>query len=60
VLLIYQTAIEIDPLFAKAYASIGYYYDAIDEDFAVSEVAFRKAIEFGSRIHSYFGLARLS
>jgi tetratricopeptide (TPR) repeat protein len=58
-LLSYQTAIEIDPLFAEAYESIGYYYNVIDEDFAVCEAAFRKAIEFGSGMHSYVGLARV-
>lgn len=58
-LLSYQTAIEIDPLFAEAYESIGYYYDVIEEDFAISEAAFRKAIELGGGMHSYFGLARV-
>jgi tetratricopeptide (TPR) repeat protein len=58
-LLSYQTAIEIDPLFAEAYESIGYYYDVIDENFPASEAAFHKAIEFGSGMHSYFGLARV-
>jgi tetratricopeptide (TPR) repeat protein len=55
----YEQAIAIDPSFAEAYESIGYYYDVIDENFPKSEAAFCKAIESGMRLHSYVGLARV-
>jgi tetratricopeptide (TPR) repeat protein len=55
----YQQAVAVDPSFGEAYECIGYYYDVLEEDLPVAEVAFRKAIELGMGLHSYFGLARV-
>jgi tetratricopeptide (TPR) repeat protein len=55
----YQQAVTVDPSFCEAYESIGYYYDVLEADLPVAEVAFRKAIELGMGLHSYFGLARV-
>lgn len=55
----YQQAVTVDPLFGEAYESIGYYYDVVEINFAVSELAFRKAVELGEGQDSYFGLARV-
>jgi tetratricopeptide (TPR) repeat protein len=55
----YQQAVAVDPSFGEAYESIGYYYDVLEENLPVAEVAFRKAIELGMGLHSYFGLARV-
>ncbi len=53
----YERAVEIDPLNAEAYESIGYYEDAIMDDPASAESRFRKAIERGAGRDSYYGLA---
>lgn len=55
----YKRAIEIDPLNAEAYESIGYYEDVIMDNQASAENPFRKAIEFGAGRDSYYGLARV-
>ena len=41
----YQQAVAADPSFGEAYESTGYYYGVVEENFAVSEAAFRKAVE---------------
>jgi len=55
----YTKAIEIDPNFAEAYESIGYYYDVIDDDPEKAVKAFERAVELGAGIDSYVGLARV-
>lgn len=55
----YQRAVAVNPLCGEAYESIGYYYDVIEEDLAVSETAFRKAVELKTGQNSHFGLARV-
>ncbi len=55
----YERALKIDPRFAEAHESVGYYFDVIEEDLAKAEVAFVTAIEFGGGSHSYSGLARV-
>jgi tetratricopeptide (TPR) repeat protein len=55
----YRQAVAVNPLFGEAYESIGYYYDVIEENFTVSETAFRKAVELKAGQNSYFGLARV-
>jgi tetratricopeptide (TPR) repeat protein len=55
----YQRAVEVDPSFAQAYESIGYYHDVHTEDFPGSELAFRKAVELGAGEKSDYGLARV-
>ena len=55
----YETALRIDPAFADAHESIGYYFDVIDEDLERSEAAFAAAIAHGAGVNSYFGLARV-
>lgn len=55
----YTKAIEIDPNYAEAYESIGYYYDAIDDDPEKAKGAFERAVELGAGVDSYVGLARV-
>jgi tetratricopeptide (TPR) repeat protein len=55
----YERALEIDPLNAEAYESIGYYEDAIMDNPTSAENSFRKAVEFGAGQDSYYGLARV-
>lgn len=55
----YKRSIEIDPLNAEAYESIGYYEDVIMDNQASAESPFRKAIELGAGRDSYYGLARV-
>ena len=55
----YERALEIDPINAEAYESIGYYGDVIMSNSASAESAFRKAIELGAGRNSYYGLARV-
>jgi tetratricopeptide (TPR) repeat protein len=55
----YERAIAVDPSFAEAYESIGFFYDAVMDDPESAEPAFRKAIEFGAGQNSYYGLARV-
>jgi tetratricopeptide (TPR) repeat protein len=55
----YERALEIDPLNAEAYESIGYYEDVIMSNSASAESPFRKAIELGAGRDSYYGLARV-
>ena len=55
----YSKAIEIDPNCAKAYESIGYYYDAIDDDPEKAIGPFERAVELGAGVNSYVGLARV-
>ncbi len=55
----YERAAALDPQCAEAYESIGYYYDAIDEDLEKAEAAFRRAVELGGGEQSYAGLARV-
>jgi lipoprotein NlpI len=57
--LLYQQAVAVDPSFGEAYESIGYYYDVLEEDLSMTEMAFRKAIELEMGLNSYFGLARV-
>ncbi|MBI3191455.1 MAG: hypothetical protein HYZ36_02235 [Pedosphaera parvula] len=55
----YQKAISIDPRFARAHESIGYYFDVIEVDLERAEAAFRAAIDCGGEASSYAGLARV-
>jgi tetratricopeptide (TPR) repeat protein len=55
----YERALEIDPINAEAYESIGYYEDVIMSDSTSAESPFRKAIELGAGRDSYYGLARV-
>jgi tetratricopeptide (TPR) repeat protein len=55
----YKRALEIDPLNAEAFESIGYYEDAIMDNPTSAESPFRKAIELGAGRDSYYGLARV-
>jgi tetratricopeptide (TPR) repeat protein len=55
----YQQAVAVDTSFGEAYESIGYYYDVLEEDLSMAEMAFRKAIELEMGLDSYFGLARV-
>jgi tetratricopeptide (TPR) repeat protein len=55
----YETAVKLNPDFAEAYESIGYYFDAIDEDFPRAEAAFLKATQLGGGGYSWAGLARV-
>ncbi len=55
----YERALEIDPSNAEAYESIGFYEDAVMSNPACAESPFRKAIELGAGIDSYYGLARV-
>ncbi len=55
----YRKAAELDPEYADAWESVGYYLDNYDEDFEGAEKAFRKAIQAGGDMDSYIGLARV-
>jgi tetratricopeptide (TPR) repeat protein len=55
----YRKAIKIDPTFATAYESIGYYHDVVTNCRNYAKSAFRKAIMYGAGINSYYGLARV-
>lgn len=55
----YETAVKLDPDFAEAYESIGYYFDVIDVDLPRAEAAFFKATQLGTRADSWAGLARV-
>ncbi|RYG57182.1 hypothetical protein EON80_28565 [bacterium] len=54
-----RRAIAVDPTFAEAYESVGYYFDVIEEDFPLSEDAFRQAVKLGAGKDSFIGLARV-
>lgn len=58
-LLSYERALAVNPMFAEAHESIGYYFDVIDEDFVRSEAAFLEAIRCGGGESSVAGLARV-
>jgi len=55
----YRKALELNPKYATAYESIGYYHDVITNCLRYAEPAFRKAILYGAGIDSYIGLARV-
>ncbi len=55
----YRRATELDPQYADAWESLGYYLDNYDEDIDAAEDAFRRAIETGGDADSYMGLARV-
>lgn len=55
----YETALKLDPDYAEAHESIGYYLDVIDENFPCAEAAFLKATQFGGGEKSWAGLARV-
>jgi tetratricopeptide (TPR) repeat protein len=55
----YRKATELDPEYADAWESLGYYLDNYDEDIDEADEAFRKAIETGGDGDSYIGLARV-
>ncbi len=55
----YEKALMIDPSFAEAHESIGYYFDVIDIDLDRSEAAFREAVRCGAGDSSVVGLARV-
>lgn len=56
---LYQRAVEIDPSFALAWESIGYFLDTFREDFEAATDAFKRAITLGAGAWSYAGLARV-
>lgn len=55
----YETAVKLDPGFAEAYESIGYYFDVIHEDLPLAGAAFLKATQLGGGGYSWAGLARV-
>jgi hypothetical protein len=55
----YEMAVKLDPGFAEAHESIGYYFDAIDEDLPRAEAGFLKATQLGGGEYSWAGLARV-
>jgi tetratricopeptide (TPR) repeat protein len=55
----YRKAAELDPEYADAWESLGYYLDNYDEDLDEAEGAFRRAVESGGDADSYIGLARV-
>jgi tetratricopeptide (TPR) repeat protein len=55
----YRKAAELDPEYADAWESLGYYLDNYDEDLGEAEDAFRRAVESGGGADSYVGLARV-
>lgn len=55
----YETAVKLDPGFAEAHESIGYYFDVIDEDLPKAEAAFLRATQLGGGEYSWAGLARV-
>ena len=58
-LLSYEKALMINPDYAEAHESIGYFFDVIDEDLEKSETAFREAVRCGGGASSVAGLARV-
>lgn len=55
----YQRALSIDHTFADAHEAIGYYCDALLDNYEDAEHGFRAAIRFGAGVESWFGLARV-
>lgn len=55
----YERAAALNPDFAYAFESIGYFHDVHTQDFEAAERAFRGAIECGAGLDSYLGLARV-
>jgi tetratricopeptide (TPR) repeat protein len=55
----YRKAADLDPEYADAWESLGYYLDNYDEDLDEAEEAFRRAIKAGGDADSYIGLARV-
>jgi hypothetical protein len=55
----YEKALTINPVFAEAHESIGYYSDVIDGDLVRAEAAFLEAVRCGGGESSVAGLARV-
>lgn len=55
----YKKAIECNPNYARAYESIGYYLDVIEDDYEGAEQYFLKALSLDKSKDSYRGLARV-
>lgn len=55
----YRKATQLDPDYADAWESLGYYLDNYDEDLDAAEQAFVNAIRTGGDADSYIGLARV-
>jgi tetratricopeptide (TPR) repeat protein len=55
----YRKATQLDPDYADAWESLGYYLDDYEDDLEGADKAFRKAIEAGGDKDSYIGLARV-
>jgi hypothetical protein len=55
----YDRAASIDPSFAEAFESLGYFHDVVSDDLERAESAFRTAIALGGGPDAYAGLARV-
>jgi tetratricopeptide (TPR) repeat protein len=55
----YLRAIECNEKYARAYESLGYFYDVVEDDYKVAEKYFRKSISIEATVDSYKGLARV-
>lgn len=55
----YLKSIECNKSYGRAYESLGYYYDVIENEYMVAESYFRKSIELEPSLYSYKGLARV-
>jgi tetratricopeptide (TPR) repeat protein len=55
----YQRALAANPNDPEAYESLGYFFDAVDEQLDEAERMFRRAIQLGAGVGSWVGLARV-
>ena len=55
----YERAASIEPSFAEAFESLGYFHDVISDDLERAESAFQSAIALGGGPDAYAGLARV-
>lgn len=55
----YEQAVKIDPQYAEAHESIGYYYDEFTDELERAAAAFQEAIRLGAGKTAYLGLAQV-
>jgi tetratricopeptide (TPR) repeat protein len=54
----YRRALELNPADASVWEDLGFYLDALEDDFPQAMAAFERAILLGAGAESYYGLAR--
>jgi tetratricopeptide (TPR) repeat protein len=52
-------SIKEDNEYAEGYEEVAYFYDAVEDNPALAESYFRRAIELGGSVQAYVGLARV-